>query len=64
MKKHFVHPLFDNEIYTHEPITTSYGDYTLMNLDFYGIALDREVSVIIFHNDKIIKIDWNKSHNR
>jgi len=42
-----VHPFFDNEIYTHDPITSMYDSYILMNLDFYGTALDKEVSVII-----------------
>ncbi|MDO1451676.1 hypothetical protein Q0590_35715 [Rhodocytophaga aerolata] len=59
-----VHPLFDNEIYTHNPVTSSYGDYTLMNLDFYGTALDKEVSVIIIDQNKITKVDWNENHSR
>ena len=58
-----VHPLFDNEIYTHNPVTNSYGNYTLMNLDFYGTALDKEVSVIIIEGKKMTKIDWNEDHN-
>jgi len=59
-----VHPLFDNEIYTHDPVTKSYGDYTLMNLDFYGTALDKEVSVIIIKNGKLTKVDWNENQSR
>jgi hypothetical protein len=59
-----VHPLFDDEFYTHDPITNTYGDYTLMNLDFYGTALDKEVSVMIIHKDKIIKVDWNENQSR
>ena len=59
-----VHPLFDNEIYTHNPITKTYGDYILMNLDFYGTARDKEVSVIIISNDKITKVDWNENQSR
>lgn len=59
-----VHPLFDNEIYTHEPVTNSYGKYTLINLDFYGTALDKEVSVIIIDENKITKLDWNEKHSR
>jgi hypothetical protein len=58
-----VHPLFNNEIYTHDPVTNSYGDYTLMNLDFYGTALDKEVSVIIIDQNKITKVDWNENHS-
>ncbi len=59
-----VHPLFDNDIYTHDPVTTKYGSYTLMNLDFYGTALDKEVSVIIIDQNEIIKADWNENHSR
>jgi hypothetical protein len=55
-----VHPLFDNEIYTHDPITNNYGIYTLINLNFYGTALDKEVSIIIVYKDKITKLDWNE----
>ena len=59
-----VHTLFDNEIYTHEPVTNPYGKYTLINLDFYGTALDKEVSVIVIDKNKITKLDWNEKHSR
>jgi hypothetical protein len=59
-----VHPFFDNDIYTHDPVTTTYGSYTLMNLDFYGTALDKEVSVIIIDQNKITKVDWNENQSR
>lgn len=63
-KIQIVNPLFNNEIYTHNPITYSYGDYVLINLDFYGIARDKEVSVIILDGKRLIKLDWNKNHSR
>lgn len=59
-----VNPLFDNDKYTHDPITTTYGKYTLISMDHYGTALDREVSVMIIENDKITLIDWNENHSR
>lgn len=59
-----VHPLFNNEIYTHGPITKTYGDYTLINLDFYGTARDKEVAAIIIHRDKITKVDWNENQSQ
>jgi hypothetical protein len=59
-----VHPLFFNDLYTHNPITTSNGDYTLINLDHYGTGLEREISVIIINNNRIAKIDWNENHSR
>ena len=59
-----INPLFNSELYTHDPITTMYNDIVLMNLDFYGIAGDREVSCIIIKDKQFIKLDWNKMHSR
>jgi hypothetical protein len=56
-----VNPLFDKAFYTHQPVTTEYGNYTLVNLDFYGIARDKEVSVIIVGQNRLIKVDWNET---
>jgi hypothetical protein len=56
-----VNPLFDKAFYTHQPVTTAYGNYILVNLDFYGVALDKEVSVIIVGQNKITKVDWNET---
>jgi len=58
-----VHPLFFNDLYTHNPITSRFGDYTLINLDHYGTGLDREISVLIIHKNRITKIDWNENHD-
>lgn len=58
-----VHPLFFNDLYTHNPVTTQYEDVTLVNLDFYGTALEREVSLLLIFKDKIVKIDWNELQN-
>lgn len=58
-----VHPLFFNDLYTHNPVTTQYEDATLVNLDFYGTALEREVSLLLILKDKIVKIDWNELQN-
>lgn len=59
-----VNPLFNNDKYTHDPITRTYGKYTLINIDFYGIAIYREVSVMIIRDDKITLLDWNENHSR
>ena len=56
-----VNPLFEKPFYTHQPVTTTYGNYTLVNLDFYGTARDKEVSVIIVGQNKITKVDWNET---
>lgn len=55
-----VNPLFDKAFYTHQPVTAAYGNYTLVNLDFYGVALDKEVSVIIIGQNRVTKVDWNE----
>jgi hypothetical protein len=59
-----INPLFNKELYTHDPITTTYNDIVLMNLDFYGIASEREVSCIIIKDEQLIKLDWNEMHSR
>jgi len=59
-----VNPLFNNDKYTHDPITRTYGKYTLINMDFYGIAIKREVSVMIIKDQKITLLDWNENHSR
>lgn len=59
-----VNPLFDYDKYTHDPITRSYGKYTLINMDHYGTALDREVSLMIIKDNKITLLDWNENHSR
>ena len=40
------------------------GDFFLflMNLDFYGLGREREVSMIIIKDKEITKIDWNNKH--
>jgi hypothetical protein len=55
-----VNPLFDKAFYSHQPVTTAYGNYILVNLDFYGTALDKEVSVIIIGQNRVTKVDWNE----
>ncbi|PPK96431.1 hypothetical protein LY01_00251 [Nonlabens xylanidelens] len=59
-----VHPLFNNDKYTHDPITRKYGEYTLISMDFYGIGLEREVSLLVIKDNKITLLDWNESHNK
>lgn len=58
-----IDPLFNSDMYTHEPITTKYDeDLILINLDFWGIGRDREVSLIMIKGKEITKIDWNNKH--
>ena len=57
-----VHPLFMSDIYTHNPVTSLYDDYTLINLDHVGYGGSREISVLIFNGKTITKVDWNEKH--
>lgn len=58
-----VDPLFNNGFYTHSPITKEYENgWILINLDFYGTAKEREVSMIVIKDRKLTKIDWIKKH--
>ena len=59
-----INPLFNNNIYTHDPITRQYGNHTLISMDFYGTARDREVSLMIIHNNEINLLDWNEKQSR
>ncbi len=58
-----VNPLFFNDLYTNDPITTRYGNYTLMNLDDYGRGGHREIAVVIINGNRITKLDWNQRHD-
>jgi hypothetical protein len=57
-----INPLFNNDLYTHNPITATYDDTVLMNLDFWGTGREREISCIIIKDGQLIKLDWNKMH--
>jgi hypothetical protein len=59
-----VHPLFYDGLFTHHPVTTKYINATVINLDFYGIAREREISCLVLFNNKLTKIDWNENHCR
>jgi hypothetical protein len=58
-----VDPLFNSDLYTHDPITKRYesGD-TLINMDHYGTGGEREVSMLLIKGREITKIDWNEKH--
>lgn len=57
-----INPLFNEEFYTHNPVTTTYDSITLINFDFYGIAGDREVYCLIIKDGILTKLDWNEKH--
>jgi hypothetical protein len=54
-----VNSLFNNNLYTHQPVTTQYDkDLVLINMDFYGIGREKEVACILLDKNKLIKINW------
>lgn len=59
-----VYPLFNDGLFTHHPLTRTYNDITLINMDHYGTTGDREMSSILIMKDQIVKIDWNETHCR
>jgi len=59
-----VNPLFFSDLYTHNPITSKYGNYTIVNLDHYGTGLNREIAVLLISGNKITRLDWNENHSR
>jgi hypothetical protein len=59
-----VNPLFNNNLYYHDPITRVYGDTTLINLDFWAIAREREISGIIIQGNTLIKYNWKQQRNK
>ena len=53
-----VDPLFDDGLYTHNPVTINYSpDLVLMNLDFYMVGREKEIACIIIADNKLIKIN-------
>jgi hypothetical protein len=56
-----VDPLFTNNLYTHNPVTTSYGaELALTNLDFYGLGGSNEVATLVWQGQQITKIEWGE----
>ena len=55
-----VDPLFNNAQYTHNPVTINYSpNLVLMNLDFWGLAREKEVACILIAGNRLLKINWN-----
>ncbi|MBD2754957.1 hypothetical protein [Spirosoma validum] len=53
-----IDPLFDSEIYTHNPVSTTYGEITVINLDFYGLGREHEVQCLVIRNGHVELIQW------
>jgi hypothetical protein len=57
-----INPLFNEEFYSHNPVTTSYDHMIFINLDSYN-RYDheyREKSCILINNNQLIKINWGE----
>lgn len=60
-----VDPLFADDLYTHNPITTDYGNgLVLINLDFWGKGIKREVGMLLINGDKLTHIEWYNPRDR
>ena len=56
-----VDPSFANNLYTHNPVTTSYGpELALTNLDFYGLGGSDEVASLLWQGQQLTKIEWGE----
>ena len=56
-----VDPLFANDLYTHNPVTTTYGpNLALTNLDFYGLGGSDEVAALLWQGRQLTKIEWGE----
>ncbi len=54
-----VNPLFDNVLFSHNPVTNKYDNLILINMSYYGIAGEREVGLILIRDNQITRIRWN-----
>jgi len=59
-----INPLFNRDLFASRPITTTYNDTVLINLDSYMIAGNREIACVIIKDGQLIKFDWNEMHSR
>ena len=56
-----VDPLFANDLYTHNPVTTTYGpNLALTNLDYYGLGGSDEVTALLWQGQQVTRIEWGK----
>jgi hypothetical protein len=56
-----VDPLFADGLFTHDPITTSYGPtLALTNLDFYGLGGSDEVATLLWQGKQLTKVEWGE----
>jgi hypothetical protein len=56
-----IDPLFADGLFTHDPITTSYGPaLALTNLDFYGLGGSDEVATLLWQGKQLTKVEWGE----
>jgi len=53
-----IDPLFNNELYSHDPVSTNYLDTDLINIAHYGTGGSREVMCLIAHGDLVTLLVW------
>jgi len=57
-----VHPLFNDGLYTHEPVTTFYPGYTMVNMNFGTRIEDKEGAILLIKGDRLTRINWNEKN--
>lgn len=55
-----VDPLFNDNLYTHEPVSAGDQATAIINLDFYGLGGHREVACLVLKNNQITFAAWPK----
>ena len=55
---HIIDPLFNDEMYTHEPSTSKVDETVLVNMDFYGKGGSKEVQYLLFTENKVVRVIW------
>jgi len=58
-----VNPLFNNDLYTHETVTTNYDKIILINLSTYYGGKELEKSCMLIVDNQLIKVDWNRNYD-
>lgn len=56
-----IHPFFNDGLYMDSPVTSTYGDYILINNYDNGYKFGNEISVILIKGNELTKIDWNNN---
>ena len=54
-----VDPLFNDNLYTHNPVSTSYEGVDIINLDYNSLGGEREVFCLVIKNNLVTLLIWH-----